>query len=167
MPTRRYLVTVAGQKKTVELEENDGAVRAVIDGRERTVELRGKDGRYHWVEGSRVVTADVEAAGGKLTVAIDGEHLLVEVVEARLDAGSAAGREAPGGPAVLRAPIPGRVVQVLVELGATVKAGQGLLVVEAMKMENEIKAPRAGVVKEIRVVQGAAVEAGEELATIS
>ena len=66
----------------------------------------------------------------------------------------------------VRAAMPGKVVAVLVEAGATVERGQGLLVVEAMKMENEIAAPRAGTVQEIRVKPGQAVEAGELLARI-
>jgi biotin carboxyl carrier protein len=171
----RYTVTVAGQAKTVELEEKDGVVRAVIDGRERVVEVRGKSGggsgRYHWLEGTRVVTADVDGQNGKdaakLTVAIAGHSLAVEVTEARLDTAVAGGREArAAGPVSLRAPMPGRVVKLLVKAGDAVKVGQGVLVVEAMKMENELKSPRDGVVKQIHAAEGAAVEAGEDLARI-
>ena len=62
--------------------------------------------------------------------------------------------------------MPGRVVKLLVKAGRRREGGQGVLVVEAMKMENELKAPRDGVVKQIRAAEGAAVEAGEELARI-
>jgi biotin carboxyl carrier protein len=62
--------------------------------------------------------------------------------------------------------MPGKVVAVLVEVGAAVERGQGLLVIEAMKMENEIAAPRAGTVAELRVRPGQAVEQGELLARI-
>ncbi len=62
--------------------------------------------------------------------------------------------------------MPGKVVAVLVEAGARVERGQGLLVIEAMKMENEIAAPRAGTVADVRVKPGQAVEAGELLARI-
>jgi len=62
--------------------------------------------------------------------------------------------------------MPGKVVAVLVEAGARVERGQGLLVIEAMKMENEIGAPRAGTVSEVRVKPGQAVEPGELLARI-
>jgi biotin carboxyl carrier protein len=65
--------------------------------------------------------------------------------------------------ATLRAPIPGRVVKVLVKAGDAVKAGQTLVVLEAMKMENELRAPRAGSVTEVRAAEGTAVEAGQEL----
>jgi len=66
----------------------------------------------------------------------------------------------------LRAVMPGKVVAVLVEVGTAVEVGQGVLVIEAMKMENEIAAPRSGTVQEIKVQPGQAVEAGELLAVI-
>jgi biotin carboxyl carrier protein len=166
----RYTVSIAGQTKSVELEEKDGVVRAVIDGKERMVEVRGKSegtsGRYHWLEGTRSVTVDVDGRAPKLSVAIAGHSLPVEVAEARLDTAAAGGRAAATGPVMLRAPMPGRVVKLLVKAGDSVKAGQGVLVVEAMKMENELKAPRDGVVKQFHAAEGAAVEAGEDLARI-
>jgi biotin carboxyl carrier protein len=64
------------------------------------------------------------------------------------------------------APMPGRVVKVLVSLGDTVEARQGVVVVEAMKMENELRAPRAGVVRDVRVVEGASVDAQAVLVVI-
>src|SRR5207302_65535 len=66
----------------------------------------------------------------------------------------------------VRAAMPGKVVAVLIEAGAAVTRGQGLLVIEAMKMENEVVAPRDGTVQEIRVQPGQAVEAGELLAVV-
>jgi len=73
---------------------------------------------------------------------------------------------AAGGPAEIRAVMPGKVVAVLVPEGSEVQAGQGLVVVEAMKMENEITAPRAGRVASVRVQPGAAVEAGAVLVVL-
>lgn len=70
------------------------------------------------------------------------------------------------GPATLKAPMPGKVVRILVAEGDIVEAGQGLAVVEAMKMQNEIKAPRAGAVKAIKTYEGATVAAGEALMVI-
>ncbi len=81
------------------------------------------------------------------------------MAEARLDSPAGSGRAAAPDPVSLRAPMPGRVVKLLVQAGEPVKAGQGILVVEAMKMENEVKLPRDGVVKQLRVAEGAAVEA--------
>ncbi len=70
------------------------------------------------------------------------------------------------GPAVLKASMPGRVVRVLVEKGQQVAAHQGIVVIEAMKMQNELKSPREGRVADVRAVPGATVASGEILATI-
>ena len=76
------------------------------------------------------------------------------------------GAASRGGQATLKAPMPGKVVRILVAEGDIVEAGQGLAVVEAMKMQNEMKAPRAGVVKSIKAREGATVTAGEALMVI-
>ena len=91
----------------------------------------------------------------------------VDVVlqEARGDVRAAARRAS--GPFRLVSPMPGRVVRVLAAAGADVAAGQGLVVVEAMKMENELRAPRAGRVAEVAVREGQAVDAGALLAVIA
>jgi biotin carboxyl carrier protein len=75
--------------------------------------------------------------------------------------------DATGGTgATLRAPMPGRVVKILIKVGDPIAAGQAAVVVEAMKMENELRAPRGGVVKELRCAEGATVEAGQDLVVI-
>ena len=66
----------------------------------------------------------------------------------------------------MQSPMPGKVVKVLVAVGEEVKAGAGVVVVEAMKMETELKAPRDGKVKSVAVKEGQAVEAGQTLATL-
>ncbi len=70
------------------------------------------------------------------------------------------------GPQVIVAPMPGKVVRLLVKAGQAVKAGEGLVVIEAMKMENELRSARAGTVKEIAVAEGAAVEGGARLCVV-
>jgi biotin carboxyl carrier protein len=66
----------------------------------------------------------------------------------------------------VKSPMPGKVVRLLVKSGDEIKTGQGVAVVEAMKMENELRAPRGGTVQEVRVREGQAVEAGETLVSI-
>jgi biotin carboxyl carrier protein len=101
---------------------------------------------------------------GKGFADIAGHHYAVQAVDPReLSPGAATG--AAGREEVI-APMPGKVVRVLVEQGAEVAAGQGLVVVEAMKMQNEMPAPRAGRVVLLRAAPGAAVAAGELLAAI-
>ena len=83
-----------------------------------------------------------------------------------MDAARAAPPARVSGPARIVAPMPGRLVRVLVSTGQDVQAGQGLVVVEAMKMENEIRAPRSGRVKDVPAREGQAVEAGALLVVV-
>ena len=106
-----------------------------------------------------------ERPGGGLVVVIDGYRFEMEVRDPRRWArtsGSAGG----DGVHNIVAPMPGKVVRVLVAPGQAVEAGQGLIVVEAMKMQNEMKAPRTGQVLGVTAKEGATVAAGEVLVTI-
>jgi biotin carboxyl carrier protein len=116
----------------------------------------------------------VDGALAKLTVQVghpDGEPrtVVATVVPAR---GSGDGQATSGserdeaGPVTVRAPIPGKIVKLAVRVGERVTAGQALVVLEAMKMENEIRSPRDGEVKAILVREGVSVESGQELVTV-
>lgn len=94
-----------------------------------------------------------------------GDVVVEAVINGRRMAGDASG-EAAGGASRLTAPMPGKVVRVLVAPGDQVEARQPLVVVEAMKMENELAAPRAGTVTEVPVTEGMSVEAGRLLAAM-
>ena len=118
-----------------------------------------------------VTTPGTRAGVRRLEVVVDGWRFELDVEpdaraalmeRARRERGEATG----GGAAEVRAMIPGRVLAVAAEAGDTVEAGQRLLVIEAMKMQNEIRAPRSGVVTGVRVAAGRAVELGELLLTI-
>ena len=107
-------------------------------------------------------------ADGKLTVRVGQRLIALELLDERkLRLRSATGKFSLDGPQRIDAPMPGKVVRVLVKLGEVVTEGQGLLVVEAMKMENELKSPKAGTVVELSAVEGAAVENGAKLAVVA
>jgi biotin carboxyl carrier protein len=115
----------------------------------------------------RIYDARVEeTAAGTLLIVIDGYRFEMEVRDPRRWSRKDATRGADGVQTVA-APMPGKVVRVLVSPGDEVKAGQGLLVVEAMKMQNEMKAARAGRILSVTAKEGATVAAGEVLATIA
>jgi biotin carboxyl carrier protein len=102
------------------------------------------------------------ATRGEYTLWLDGWRFEVEALDERTQAirdlsGAAAG---PSGPAPLKAPMPGLIVRVSVQVGDQVQAGQGIVVMEAMKMENELRATAAGKVKSILATPGTAVEKG-------
>lgn len=108
----------------------------------------------------RVYEARVEGD----SIAVNGSRMVIEVEDPR-KLGSARRQSMASGPAILRSTIPGKVVRVLVETGQHVTAGQGLLVIEAMKMQNEIKSPRDGTAS-VKVVEHETVAAGSELVVI-
>jgi biotin carboxyl carrier protein len=103
--------------------------------------------------------------GAELEVGVEG-HMLVATRVSRFGARAGDGVAGGDGPQQVVAPMPGKVVRVLVSPGDVVEARQGLLVIEAMKMENELRAARAGRVMTVRVVQGQSVEAGALLVAV-
>jgi biotin carboxyl carrier protein len=143
------VVTVDGSASVAHLNEVEGTpVRMVTIGDEvhRVVARRG-------------------ATRGRFTLWLDGFRYEVEALDERtraIRALSGAATEASG-PAPLIAPMPGMIVRISVEVGDNVQAGQGLIVMEAMKMENELRATSAGTVKAILAREGAAVEKGAML----
>lgn len=152
---------------------NDEEHEVVLDG--DGVHVDGEDvaARVDDVQGTpvRMVTIGEEvhrvvvrrgASRGLYTLWLDGHRFDVDAVDERSRAirelsGNAAG---PSGPAPLKAPMPGLIVRVNVQAGDAVQAGQGLVVMEAMKMENELRAAAAGKVKAVVVTPGTAVEKG-------
>ena len=106
-----------------------------------------------------------ETAPGELALGVNGKYIRARVTDGRrLRAVTVA--QTSGDHAVV-APMPGRLIRVLVALGDTVQAGQRLAVVEAMKMENEVASPAAGVVSQVRAVAGDSVESGAVLVVVS
>ena len=158
----KFLVDVNGVRRSVVTE----SATATIDGVGGSATLDASVGtpvRTLRI-GDRVVRVIVHAREGKGIYAldIDGHRYHVEALgeRARAIQELAARSAPPAGPAPVVAPMPGLVVRVNVAVGDTVAAGQGVLVMEAMKMENELRAPAAATVKAVRVTQGTAVEKG-------
>jgi biotin carboxyl carrier protein len=160
-------IDMGGTRRAIEINAAAGRFRLDVDG--RTVEgefLRPEEGVFTFFVGNRVVEARVSelAAGDAYRVEIRGNGRDVRVVDRKSRAAS--GDVSAEGRQALSAPMPGKVVAVLVTPGQEVERNQGVLVVEAMKMQNEVKAPKAGVVVEVRVAPGDAVTAGQVLAVI-
>jgi pyruvate carboxylase subunit B len=158
----KYTVTVNGTDIVVELDGDnaragDSSVRARlsdIDGGPERVLTLGD-------EVHRVFVRPGETRG-KYTLWIDGFRFDVEALDERSRAirELSAATAAPKGPAPLVAPMPGMIVRVNVAEGDVIQAGQGLVVMEAMKMENELRATSGGAVRRVLVAPGTAVEKG-------
>ena len=170
----RYVATVAEREHEVSLEPLGGdrfRLRVVgPDGapRERTVEARPlREGTWVIVLDGKVATVDVSGSAPQLAVDLGPGAIPVTIMDARrkaLEAARAAAEQKrASGPAPVRAPMPGKIVKILVREGEAVAAQQPVAIVEAMKMENELRAPRAGTARGIRVTEGQPVEAGETL----
>jgi biotin carboxyl carrier protein len=161
---------IAGEEHALELRRDGVRVEAEVGGRRYALEAREtEDGAYLFVLGGRVHECRVEAGaarGGETHVEVSGREFAVTLYDPRRLRAAAAGGAQSLGRAVLAASMPGKVVRVLVEEGATVEAGAGLVVVEAMKMQNELKSPKAGTVVELRAREGATVNAGDVLVVV-
>jgi len=160
----RYYVTVAGREMVVELDGD----RVSVDGSELRAGISRVEGTpmYRLTIDGRVFLWPMGRTGaGAWEVAPHGERWPVEVLDARSRhirriTGGGRSREADR---VLKAPMPGLVVRVEVAEGQAVEAGEGVVVLEAMKMENELRAAGPAVVEAVRVVAGSVVEKGDVL----
>jgi pyruvate carboxylase subunit B len=161
----RYYVTVAGRTVEVDLSGD----QPQLDGRSVDAELRHVTGTpvQHILADGRSVPLVLRAGAGRgeWDVHVDGRRFAVEVVDERTRSINemTGGSQAVRGPRPVRAPMPGLIVRVEVAEGDTVGAGQGIVIVEAMKMENELKADGGGVVSRIHVVAGQTVDKGTVL----
>ncbi|MGZ3462794.1 MAG: acetyl-CoA carboxylase biotin carboxyl carrier protein subunit, partial [Gemmatimonadaceae bacterium] len=115
------------------------------------------------------VVAEKRQGRGRYTLWVDGYRFEVEALDERTRAirDLSAANAAPTGPAPIIAPMPGLIVRVNVSVGDRVEAGQGIVVMEAMKMENELRATAPGTVQTIEVVAGTAVEKGALLVSLT
>jgi biotin carboxyl carrier protein len=133
----------------------------LLDGAPLEVDL--EDTGSHFVSllvGGRSYEAGLAKRPGGYTVVLADDVVEVDLAEGTR--GAALSPRKAVGVARITAPMPGKLVRVLVSAGQDVSAGDGLVVVEAMKMENELRAPKAGKVKEVPVREGQAVEAGTQ-----
>lgn len=165
----KYVVDIDGERLTVELNGDE-------------VQIGGETLRAHLVDvegtpvslltiGDRVyrLVARRGDARGRYAISLDGRRYAAEALDERTRAirDLSAAAQAAAGPAPLVAPMPGLVVRIGVQVGDAVVAGQGLVVMEAMKMENELRAPAAGTVSAIHAIPGTAVEKGTLLVELS
>ena len=158
---------VGGRVHVVALEPaGDGRFRLDVDGVAEQVAVRETD------LGLSIVFADGRVLDAAVTERARAEWLIqlpratLEVSLDRRRKSQASGGAARPGEQHVTAPMPGRVLRVLVQIGDEVVERQGLVVVEAMKMENEIGSPKAGIVKSIAVSEGLSIEAGRLLVVV-
>ena len=164
-----YDIVISEKTYHVELTRNGSRWSGKIDGKPFEVDA---------VPTARDILSIIEGEGDSYEVkrerALNGElHMLVgssryscEVNDPRSLRTRRAAAGTAEGPQKIAAPMPGKVVRIIVPQGGPVEAGKGVIVVEAMKMQNELKAPKSGKVQKVLVKEGATVNAGDTLAII-
>jgi biotin carboxyl carrier protein len=167
-----FEIELNGRSRSVSIERADDGFRVTVDGVTSLVDAR-RSGAFGVSiifpcagHASMCVQLAPGRAHGELLAYLDGRSATVTVNGRRTGRGAADGGAAAHGEQKIVAPMPGRVVRVLVAEGDQVEARQPVAVVEAMKMENELRSPKAGRVKDVAVTAGSSVEAGRVLVVI-
>ena len=158
----------------------------VVNGKSQSIDVRQEDGLVHFstpehagsasivevepgvfsvlIDGASYL-AQVSRSGSSITVDVEGRIFDIEITDPRAPRRKTGALGGEGRQTIV-APMPGKIVRLLVKEGDSVEPGQGIVVMEAMKMQNELKALRAGVVTALPVAEAATVSAGEVLASI-
>ena len=168
-----FEIDVRGRTRTVSIDKAvAGRYRVLLDGQSHEVDAVrvGAYGLSLLVDGERGVSREVQvtpaAVRGDLLITLAGRTIQATVNGRRTRRAAPEGAESADGEQSVLAPMPGRVVRVLVSPGDPVELRQGVVVVEAMKMENELRSPKKGRVKSIGVTPGTSVEAGRVLLVV-
>jgi glutaconyl-CoA/methylmalonyl-CoA decarboxylase subunit gamma len=168
----RYYVTLEprpdAEPTVVDIVElPSGALQASVDGRPVAVDVEPVGSQLSVRVEGRIVDLTTEGSPPDVGAVASGHRSFVRVESERMRSAERAKKASvSGGDRVIKSPMPGRVVKVLVAKGDSVGAGQGLVVLEAMKMENEVRARAAGKVAEVHVTPGAAIEGNAKLVTL-
>ena len=162
----RFEIEAAGRTRTVEITRQGKSYLVRLDGQPHAVDVARTGSSWSLLIGTRSYeVAFVPRPGSEMLVYVDGHPVVTR--RAGLIRSAGGSPDARVGPQPVVAPMPGRILKVLVKAGEAVAARQGLIVVEAMKMENELRSPKAGTVAEVRVTEGMSVEANTVLVVVA
>jgi biotin carboxyl carrier protein len=160
-------ITLCGLKRTVEISRVDGQLRFALDGSPLEADaIEIAPGIYSILIAGQSFEARVDSSGGALRVNVAGREYAAEISDPRQRKRYRGGAiEAEGRQQVI-APMPGKVIRLLVAEGDVVETGKGLVVIEAMKMQNEVRSPKSGTIERMLVTEGQAVNSGDVLAIV-
>src|SRR5579859_3205556 len=159
-----YEISIDGKNHRLDLTQVEGGWTCRLDGRDIAVDaVLARPDVLSLRIGNKAYEVKCERVGGEMHLWVGSVRFAAEVRDPR-SLRSRVRAADDHGPRKLTAPMPGKVVRVLVSQGAEVEAGAGVLVVEAMKMQNEVKSPKKGIVQKILAHEGSAVNAGDVLA---
>ena len=160
-------IEIGGKIYAAEFAAGNGMARITIDGKIHEAAVSEPEpGIFVVLINERVYSCVIDQTpAGQTEIHVNHDPIQVSVFDRKRFTGGSAGA-ASHGRASLTAPMPGKVVRIMVKVGDAVAAHQGIMVVEAMKMQNEVQSPKDGTMTEIRVSEGQTVNAGEVLAVI-
>ena len=162
-----YEVTIANKTHKIELERAGTGWRCKVDGSEFPVDVTSvQSGVFSILINGKSYAVKQESTALGTTIVVGGRRFEATVRDPRSLRSRRNSGPAEEGLKKILAPMPGKVVRILAPAATNVEAGQGVVVIEAMKMQNEMKSPKKGVVKKINVTEGSAVEAGQVLAEV-
>jgi len=162
-----YEVTIESKTHRVELVRHGSGWSCKLDGHEFPFDVASlQNGLLSVLVEGKSYEVRQEVAGSETSIVVGNERFKATVRDPRSLRSRARSGDSGQGPKKIIAPMPGKVVRIVAPQGAEVEAGQPVVVIEAMKMQNELKAPKTGRVKKINVSEGAAVEAGQTLAEV-
>ena len=163
----KFTAIVEGQPVEIEVNRTEnGVIEAEIGGRSYRLEAKAVEPGVYWFTwNNRSLEITVTQNRDSYVASLAGHRIAVEILDAR-NALHRAAQHGHDGAVQIRAPMPGKVIKVLVAEGTEVLVNQGIVVLEAMKMQNEIKSPKNGVVRKLAVTDGAPVNSGDLLATV-
>jgi len=163
-----FKLKIAGRTRTLKVNSTGARLEFSLDGQGIAADVvEVEPNIFSVLVGGEGFEVRVEQVPQGVRIWVDGREYLAELDDPRQWQRGASGVSGAEGLQRVFAPMPGKVVRLLVKPQSTVKAGQGLLVVEAMKMQNEIKSPKEGKVEKVNVNEGQAVNVGEILLTIA
>lgn len=158
------------RNRSIEIKRNCDLVFAEIDGGRYELEVsEPEEGVYLFKNEGRIFEVSVtppKAPGEPFHTRLRNEELEIRIIDPKRLRSAATDHVHGDGLAEIKTAMPGKVVRIIATAGTEVRKGDGVIVVEAMKMQNEIKSPKDGIVKEVRVSEGVAVNAGDILAVI-
>ncbi len=161
---------IADYQTDIQIREDGGRVFAEIDGRRYELEVHESDQNgYVLISNGQVFNCRVEGrpdSGKEIDVIVGTTSYPIVLTDPKRLSGAAPASAHGDDAARIVAPMAGKVVRVMVEVGARVEVGDGIIVVEAMKMQNEMKSPKAGTVIALNIQTGATVNGGDVLAVI-
>jgi len=162
----KLIAELNNEKHEVEFRRDAENLFASVDGREYKLEASEVEPNVYLLKHENQIFQVYVSPAEPAIVNLGNHSFEIKIADPKRLRGTGVSAGNADGAAEIKTAMPGKVVRILAEQGAAIKQGESVLVVEAMKMQNEMKSPKDGVVKEIRVAEGATVNAGDVLAVI-